>query len=138
MQNVVQAAGLLIFTRSRPRSFLLLKHKNRWDLPKGHAEPGEELIETALRETHEETGIPSSEMTIDPSFQYQMQYSVSSKKWGDYLKSVTYFLAFVPKPCEIALTEHIGYSWLPWPTGRIQTQTIDPLLEAVKHHWEKT
>ncbi len=138
MQKVLQAAGLVIFTRSRPTSFLLLEHKDRWDLPKGHLEPGEELLETALRETHEETGIPASELSVDPSFRYHIQYPVSSKKWGDCLKSVTYFLAFVPSPRAPTLTEHVGYRWFPWPTGKIQTQSIDPLLEAVKHHWDRT
>jgi len=39
---------------------LLLCHatgSSRWDIPKGHGEDGESQIETALRETAEETGL---------------------------------------------------------------------------------
>lgn len=34
------------------------KHEQLWYLPAGRAEPGETLIETARRETLEETGVP--------------------------------------------------------------------------------
>ena len=49
-------------------SFLLLKHPNRWDLPKGHVDPGETNKECALRELEEETGIQAQDLIIDPDF----------------------------------------------------------------------
>ena len=55
--TTVDAAGLLLMTRAEPRKFLLMRHRDRWDLPKGHVEPGEGIREAALRETEEETGI---------------------------------------------------------------------------------
>ena len=36
---------------------LMLKAYNHWDFPKGLLEPGEEPLQTALREVQEETGI---------------------------------------------------------------------------------
>lgn len=57
MSNLVEAAGLLLFTRAEPTQFLLMKHADRWDLPKGHAELDETILQTALRETEEETEI---------------------------------------------------------------------------------
>ena len=57
LSNVVNAAGMLLFALESPPKFLLMRHRDRWDLPKGHAEPGETLLATALRETEEETGI---------------------------------------------------------------------------------
>ena len=38
--------------------YLLLKqHQGHWGFPKGHIEKGERLIDTAVRELREETGI---------------------------------------------------------------------------------
>ena len=55
---IKRAAGLLLLTRQLPTQFLLLRHADRWDLPKGHVGARrEELMETALRETEEETGL---------------------------------------------------------------------------------
>jgi 8-oxo-dGTP pyrophosphatase MutT (NUDIX family) len=50
----------LVVVRKGDR-FLLVqerKHGQRWYVPAGRAEPGESLLEAALRETLEETGVP--------------------------------------------------------------------------------
>lgn len=113
-----------------------MKHTDRWDLPKGHAEAGEDILTTALRETQEETGIAAAAIEVDPDFRYVIEYSVRGKKRGDYLKRVTYFLGYIEACSEVALTEHVGYEWFPWPhLGSIQSQTIDPLLEAARAHF---
>ncbi len=129
-----QAAGIVLLTRSRPVHLLLLKHKNRWDLPKGHADPGEDLVTTALRETEEETGIAPAAITLDNAFEYRFSYDVEHKKHGRYHKQVIYFLGYVAEPCDVQLTEHLDYRWLTWPPGRIQTQTIDPLMDALRDY----
>jgi bis(5'-nucleosidyl)-tetraphosphatase len=130
----ILAAGLILFTRTEPRRFLLMRHKDRWDLPKGHAEPGESLLDAALRETEEETGIPQHAVEVDSEFEFSLEYFVESSKRGRYPKRTTYFLATLPDVCPITLTEHVGSEWFEWPTGPIQSETIDPLLEAVKQH----
>lgn len=38
------------------------QNNNSWSLPKGHVELGEETFAAAIREIHEETGIPSSRL----------------------------------------------------------------------------
>ena len=132
MPNTIDAAGVLIMTRTEPRKFLLMQHRHRWDLPKGHAEEGETIEETALRETHEETGIQPDALELDPEFRFVLEYDVTGKKRGSYHKRVTYFLAMIDEPCEIELTEHIGFRWFDWePNQKIQLQTIDPLIESV-------
>lgn len=40
---------------------LLIQRNGRWDLPKGKVEPGETLLQAALREVEEETGIKASD-----------------------------------------------------------------------------
>ncbi len=41
------------------------KQSGKWSFPKGHAEPNEDLIGTAIREMREETGIEVSEREIN-------------------------------------------------------------------------
>lgn len=133
--NTRKAAGIVLFTRKHPVEFLLMKHGRRWDLPKGHAEEGENMRQTALRETHEETGIAPDLIELDPDFSYEIEYHVQGKKRGDYLKKISYFLGYVAEAYEVLPTEHPGYQWLKWPVPPIQAQTIDPLLTAIAEHF---
>jgi 8-oxo-dGTP pyrophosphatase MutT (NUDIX family) len=114
--------------------FLLMKHPNRWDLPKGHCEAGESFEETALRETEEETGISRHAIELDHRFQFALTYPVTYKKTGDQVfeKQVHYFLGYLQAKPPLALTEHESAEWFRWnPPHQIQAQTIDPLLAAV-------
>ncbi len=134
--KIVEAAGFLLFSRRPTPSFLLMQHATRWDLPKGHVEPGEAILAAALRETQEETGIAATEIEIDAEFRFALEYEVYGKKRGDYRKRTTYFLGFVNQQHTPLLTEHIGFAWFEWPVSvSLQAQTIDPLLAAVEQHW---
>jgi|694.fasta_scaffold00317_32 bis(5'-nucleosidyl)-tetraphosphatase len=135
MGDLIQAAGLVLLTRSRPQQLLLLQHPDRWDLPKGHSDDGEDLRTTALRETEEETGISQDKIQVDDRFQFVTQYSIKRSKRGAYRKKVTYFLGYLERPEAIRLTEHIGYRWIDWPTtDSIQKKTIDPLLAQLRSY----
>lgn len=129
-----RAAGVLIMTRSLPKQFLLMRHPKRWDLPKGHCDEGETEMETALRETEEETGIRPEQLTIDEDFRFRISYPVTYKKFGDQVfdKQLVFFLGEIDDVVEPELTEHPSYQWFPWdPPHTIQEKTIDPLLAAV-------
>lgn len=134
----VKAAGILLMTSGNDRTeFLLMRHANRWDLPKGHCEKGESFLDTALRETEEETGIPSDLIHLESQFHFDLVYPVSYKKTGDrvFQKQVRYFLGRLDAQPKLKLTEHEGAKWFHWnPPHRIQTKTIDPLLAAVQKH----
>jgi len=132
----IKSCGILLMTRSEPRSFLLMRHADRWDLPKGHVDPGESDLECALREFEEETGIDRARLELDERFQYEDVYVPRSEKSGAAaLKTLVIFLATVPERLEVTTTEHLGAEWFPWnPPHRIQAQAIDPLLAAVERH----
>ena len=55
----VNAGGGLV-SNSRG-DYLLISRNGKWDLPKGHQDPGEDIAVTALREVTEETGIDDLE-----------------------------------------------------------------------------
>lgn len=121
------------------RKFLLMRHANRWDLPKGHVDPGEKKKQCALRELEEETGITSNDIKIDGSFKFKEKYIVTYKRDDKVKKrkTLTIYLAELVKPVDIVLTEHIGYQWIDWkPPHRIQENTIDPLLKQLAKHWQ--
>lgn len=63
MHMPTQKAGVLVLSRRDPSRVLVLyrKRENDWTFPKGHVEEGESALDTALRETKEETGLD-----IDP------------------------------------------------------------------------
>lgn len=52
--------------------YIFCKHKDRdtWEIPGGHREPGENMIETAKRELYEETG--ALEFNIEPICVYSV------------------------------------------------------------------
>ena len=60
----VRACGVLVMADA-PKRFLLMRHKDRWDLPKGHIDPGEIPAATALRETTEESGFSDLVIVAD-------------------------------------------------------------------------
>ena len=53
-----ESAGGII-TNGNNEVVLVSQHGTSWSLPKGHVEAGEDLMQTAYREIHEETGIES-------------------------------------------------------------------------------
>lgn len=131
----VKACGFLVI-RGRPiDSFLLMQHKRRLDLPKGHLDDGETELECAYRELWEETGIPADQIEHIPDFRFTLNYQIREKRYGHQLvdKTVVIFLGRLLSDVTIKLTEHPGYEWRKWnPPHHIQVQTIDPLLAAVE------
>lgn len=101
----VAAAGVVVADRwgTAPR-FLLVRHAKglHWGIPKGHAEPGETMIQTAVRETLEETGVRTE--PVD-TFQREIEYTLPDGR----AKRVVAFLAVLdgnlpsvqPQPGEI-------------------------------------
>lgn len=135
----VKSCGFLIVRQNPTRSFLLMRHPNRWDLPKGHVDPEESNRECALRELEEETGILESDIEIDPDFKFKHKYTVNNKRTGHEpaKKKLIIYLATLINDVEIKLTEHEGYEWIDWaPPHQIQKKTIDPLLAQLAHHWQ--
>jgi 8-oxo-dGTP pyrophosphatase MutT (NUDIX family) len=127
----VFAAGVLLMTRE-PRQFLLLRHADRWDVPKGHCEPGETPLECALRETEEETGLAPESIDLEEDFLHTVEYHVQTRRDGKARKRLDLFLGWVDGPFAPVLTEHVGFQWFDWdPPHAIQERAIDPLLADV-------
>lgn len=134
----LKACGFIIFRKQPGVEFLLLRHDDRWDLPKGHVDPGESEKECALRELEEETGIRRADIDVDDQFRFETRYHVRSKRTGfePREKTLIIFLAWLHTDVEISLTEHPDFTWCRWnPPHDIQKQTINSLLEQVASHF---
>jgi bis(5'-nucleosidyl)-tetraphosphatase len=117
----------------KSHQFLIMVHKNRFDLPKGHMRDGESEKQTALRELSEETGIKKGDIVIHDDFRFEETYRCKYKRYGgltDVEKTLVVFLAELKKPDQtMKLTEHGGYKWVDFtPDMKFQKNTIDPLL----------
>lgn len=131
----LKSCGVLVFREQPRRSFLLMKHADRWDLPKGHVDPGETEIQCALRELREETGIRESDLELDAEFRFETSYKVWPKRnrGRETDKTLVIFLARLKHDVKIKPTEHLSFQWFDWnPPHKIQTQTVDILLEQVE------
>ena len=130
----IKSCGVLVIRGEPIREFLLMRHADRWDLPKGHVDPGETEHQCALRELREETGIAATDIELLDSFRFESHYPVRARKSGNlYDKTLVIFLGRLTRDVPIAVTEHQGFEWFAWnPPHRIQAWTIDPLLAAVE------
>ncbi len=134
----LKSCGVILFRREPELSFLLMKHPDRWDLPKGHVDEGESDLECALREMEEETGIPREAVKIDEDFRFsETYYPIYDRFPGETIeKTLVVFLGWLEKDRPLILTEHAGHEWFPWnPPHQIQKNTIDPLLKDVERYF---
>lgn len=130
----LKSCGFLIVRGNPIREFLLMRHADRWDLPKGHVDPGETEMECALRELVEETGITAADIEPIEGFRFASHYQVRGKRDGQLSdKTLVVFLGRLLNDVPIKPTEHLDYEWFRWnPPHRIQAMTIDPLLASIK------
>ncbi|HEU0051399.1 MAG TPA: NUDIX domain-containing protein [Patescibacteria group bacterium] len=112
----MSAGGIIYRRRDHGVEFFFIKHgegdEGRWTLPKGHQELGEALIETAIREIREETGL-SGLRYVAPIGKTAYRFYQDGKLIE---KTVHFFLFEAPADAEAKLTgeEAIWASiWVP-------------------------
>jgi bis(5'-nucleosidyl)-tetraphosphatase len=113
-----RSAGFVLYsTDNGKRKYLLLRHRNggHWGFPKGHIEAGESVIQAALRETLEETGITEVEPVsgLCEVISYRFHRGNAS-----VLKETTYFLAYVAYSVPTISLEHTEAHWLTYHQAR--------------------
>lgn len=91
-----KSCGCIIFLDGK---VLLINQTNGcWGFPKGHMEKGESEIETAIRETKEETNL---DVDVDSNMRFETSYYVKN----DILKTVVYFIAHPIDKIELKIQE---------------------------------
>jgi 8-oxo-dGTP pyrophosphatase MutT (NUDIX family) len=115
------AAGIAIVLTASPEPMILLVHatggswqKPKMGIPKGRIEQGESILEAALRETLEETGIDLQESQLEPGIE-----TVEVWKGTKFLYNIHYLVCKISSPMEI------GLSGLKVPSSQLQQHEID-------------
>ncbi|KAL0977785.1 hypothetical protein UPYG_G00161160 [Umbra pygmaea] len=114
----LRACGFIVFRRlGQPTpppdniEYLLLQTsygEHHWTPPKGHVDPGEDDLTTALRETREEAGLGEEHLHVLDGFFQELRYEVQGRP-----KEVLYWLAELrdPKMAVTLSAEHRDYRW---------------------------
>ena len=116
------ALGIIVFRRGKGSiKYLILKHgKGHWSFPKGHADDGENKLETAKRELKEETGISDIKL-ISKKVAVKEKYSFKNRKGEKVLKVVEYFIAETEtSKAKVDGKEIIDYKWIRAEEGNTQ------------------
>ena len=110
-------AGFVIFRRAEEgvKYLLLYKRGEYWNFPKGHFEEGEQSLDTALRETEEETGIKKDELHILPAFRGYEKFHFYSATEKIYDTVILYLAETKQAKVTISPREHSGYAWFLYP-----------------------
>lgn len=105
-----RSAGAVVFSRvSGVTKYLLLKYPaGHWDLPKGNIEPGEEPLQTMVREVREETGLV--DLRTVPGFETKIEYYYR-REGKKVHKTVVFFLAETFTEKVTISFEHQAYGW---------------------------
>ena len=137
-----QSAGIIVYrinSENIPEFLLLNGDAIGWGFPKGHIDKGENLVQTAKRETYEETSLKVSK--LEPGFKQEVKYFLK-KNWSTgkqyktpKLKMVTYFLAEVPYESNVRIShEHVGFIWLPYSKAKKKQLVNKKLLKYAKDY----
>ena len=133
------AAGFVLLRERTPGdvTYLLLENARHGGIgfPKGHSDPGESALDTARRETEEETGL--TDLEIHEAFRRTLVYEVHNRGKA-YRKRVDYFLARVRHGEAELSKEHREGAWCTWPeaAARIQHQVLREVLRDGARWWK--
>ncbi|HXV67120.1 MAG TPA: bis(5'-nucleosyl)-tetraphosphatase [Nitrosopumilaceae archaeon] len=106
-----KSAGVIVYIEKPDgKEYLLLNYPTgHWDFVKGKIEDGEDLHQTAVRETKEETGI--SDLVFINGFEEKINYNFQYD--GELIeKEVVFFLAKTKTQKVNISYEHLDYTWL--------------------------
>ena len=115
--------SVLVVIHTPDMQVLLLEradHPGYWQSVTGSQNQGETLVQTAMREVAEETGLDTSRYLLTDCG-IQNEYEIYEEWRWRYAPEVTHntehvFGLLVPEqlPIAVAAREHLSFTWLPW------------------------
>lgn len=123
MRDFKRPVSVLVVIHTPQLDVLLLEraqHPGYWQSVTGSQEEGETLIETALRELAEETGIIAPHYQIK-DWKTSNTFEIFPEWRHRYAPGITVNIEHIfsiqiptPSPIRLAPAEHLAYCWLPW------------------------
>lgn len=92
MKTHISAGGVLYSPQKNKFYLIYKKERDEWLLPHGHIEEGQDLEETALRETQEETGYQNIEFISEDSLLGKIEHDFQDSDEKKAHKIVYYYL----------------------------------------------
>lgn len=127
----VQAYGVVVVRQEAGVNRFLVLHQtsgeDNWSFPKGHAEPDEDPMKTALRELKEETGITDIALLDVPMI--HERYDIAH---GDFIykKDIGFYVGFVnTENVVIQEGEIMSYKWATYDEA-LEVFQINPKNES--------
>jgi dATP pyrophosphohydrolase len=115
--------SILVIIHTPDMQILLLEradHPGYWQSVTGSQNEGETLVQTAVREVAEETGLDASRYELT-DWNIVNEYEIYEEWRWRYAPGVTHntehvFGLLVPQPVPVSVAEreHLRHAWLPW------------------------
>jgi len=118
-KEIIKTIGFVLFRKNGKdiRYLLLHHHGPYWNFPKGRVEEHEKKdeLETAFRETEEETGIPRGKIRMCKGFRQNFLYNFTSKYEEDYgekvVKRAIFYVGESLTDEVVISDEHKDFGW---------------------------
>lgn len=121
--------SVLVVVHTPDLKVLLMERADRpgfWQSVTGSQDEGETLVQTAVRELREETGLDAGRYVLT-DWRKKNQYEIFLRWRSRYAPGVTHntehvFSLQVPEPLPVVLEprEHLNYEWLPWSDAALK------------------
>ncbi len=128
-----RSAGIVVVRKNEEADKLLvlmMRAYNYWDFPKGKIELGERVIEAAIRETQEESGISKLKFTWGQAHAQTLPYGIVKKVSYYFLAETEEKDIVMQINPELGRAEHEEYKWLTFDEARkIAVPRIKEILD---------
>ena len=125
--KVVRAAGGVV--TNDLGELLMIRLRNRWDLPKGHIEEDEDSRTAALREVEEETKIKAETLDNEPLATTWHAYNI----YGPWeLKSTDWWRMQATEDATPQPQNEEGITEVRWMNGEARAEALNDTYETIK------